>query len=72
MELSGQFIRKNSGEIVLIMGNSVSKLVGKLLQLTGVIIVLWGIVTKNPAGGIGVLVGLVGRAIDEYWDEWFG
>jgi hypothetical protein len=51
---------------------SVSKLIGKLLQLIGVIIIVWGLIAKNPAGGIGVLVGLIGRVIDEYWDDWFG
>lgn len=54
------------------MNNSVSKFIGKLLQLIGVVIILWGIITKNPAGAIGVLVGLIGRVIDEYWDDWFG
>lgn len=53
------------------MERSASKVIGKLLQLIGVIIILWGIITKNPAGAIGVLVGLIGRVIDEYWDNWF-
>jgi len=53
------------------MDTPVSKIVGKLLQLIGVIIILWGLITKNPAGGIGVFVGFIGRVIDEYWDDWF-
>ena len=53
------------------MDSSISKAIGKLLQLIGVIIIVWGLSTKNPAGGIGVLVGFIGRVIDEYWDDWF-
>jgi hypothetical protein len=54
------------------MDRSPSKFIGKLLQLIGVIIILWGIIAKDPAGGIGVLVLVIGRIIDEYWDDWFG
>jgi len=52
--------------------NSVSKLIGKLLQFAGVFICLWGAITYNPAGAIGALVAMIGRVIDEYWDDWFG
>lgn len=49
-----------------------SKIIGKIIQLAGILIVIIGLANKNPAGGFGVLVSLFGRAIDEYWDEWFG
>jgi len=54
------------------MEKSVSKFIGALLRLTGLGIILWGLITKNPAGGFGVLVGLIGRVIYEYFDDWFG
>ena len=54
------------------MNYSISNIIGKLIQLTGIAVIIWGLATKNPAGAIGTLIALLGRAIDEYWEDWFG
>lgn len=54
------------------MNYSISNIIGKLIQLSGMAVIIWGMATKSPAGSIGVLIALLGRAIDEYWEDWFG
>lgn len=54
------------------MNYSISNIIGKLIQLAGIAVIIWGMITKNPVGGIGVLIALIGRVIDTYWEDWFG
>lgn len=50
-----------------------SKAIGGIMQFTGVILCLIGAINGNLAfGGIGVLTGLLGRMVSEYWEDWFG
>ena len=54
------------------MEQSTSKIIGKLLQLVVVVLLIIGFISEDPApGGIGVLVGFIGRIVETYWDDWF-
>ncbi|MCC5935936.1 MAG: hypothetical protein JJU34_01520 [Lunatimonas sp.] len=55
------------------MQHSASKIIGKLVMLIGLgMCVYGGVVKEGIFGAIGGLVTLLGRFIDEYFDEWFG
>jgi hypothetical protein len=54
------------------MEKTPAQVIGMVIQLIGVVMSFLFALNKEFAiCGFGVLVALLGRAVQEYWDEWF-